>query len=116
MQKSIISLIVFSLLISGVMLASAANYFDVTETKTVEKDGKLQEIEVSDDQKTIKKEWTETRSKKFQIEDHMRRLENYKENINRMVKEHNKVVDELSEAKSALNLSIEVPVKLKQVK
>ena len=103
-----------SLVVAGTVIA--ATYSDKSPQKTEMQiiDDKEVEINVNtpDIEKTIEKAWTEERTLSFTPQLRISELENMKAGIDGQIASYNKLVDEMTEAKSALNLTIEIPNKL----
>lgn len=117
-MKKVLLAIIPALFVYGIVYS--ATYTDIspqrTETQTINEKEIEVDIDTPDNEKTIEKEWQEVVSDKFTVEDKQRDLETAFSDIDNAINYYNSIVDDLTEAKTSLNLDIEIPAKLTNFK
>ena len=103
-----------SFVVAGVVFGATFKNVSPQRTEMQIIDDKEVEVNVNtpDIEKTIEKAWTEERTLSFTPQLRISELENMKAGIDGQITNYNKLVDEMTEAKSALNLIIDIPNKL----
>lgn len=107
MKKTILTILISNLIVGGIVFG-ATTYTDVTPVKMVEEEP----VVVEDVFKDIEKEWSETKTETFTVTDKKRKLNNLKETIDNSIVDYNAIIDELTGAKSTLDLDVTIPSKI----
>lgn len=114
MKKQILITTLAILICGGITYAITYKDISPQRTEMQEVDGLMQEVEVAtpDMEKQIEKTWTEERTYDFSPKQKIVEINSIKNSIQSQISRVNEIIDELTESETALELDIDIPIKI----